>query len=279
MSAVFEISVASHDDVRLMGQWAADEGWNPGLNDRLAFTAADPGGFLIGRVDGVPAACLSVVRYGTGYGFLGFYIAREPFRGKGFGIRIWQAGMSRLAGRNVGLDGVVDQQANYRKSGFSSAWTNIRFAGVPAVAAPPDGVRLVDARSVPFDRLARYDRKFFPASRDSFLCCWLGIADRAGLVAVRDGEPVGFGVCRPSQTDFRVGPLYAESPGIAASLLSGLAGNRRVVTDVPDANPAAVKLLQEQGFEPQFETARMYTGPVPALDFDGYFAVTTLELG
>jgi len=277
----FEIRVASLEDVRLMAQWAADEGWNPGLNDRLAFTSADPRGFLMGRVDGEPAACVSVVRYGDVHGFLGFYIAREPFRGKGFGIQIWQAGMSRMGGRNVGLDGVVDQQANYRKSGFAAAWRNIRFAGVPAAAAAPADVRVVDARGLPFDLLARYDRKFFPALRDGFLSCWLGTPDRIALAALRDGQVVGFGVSRPSQTGSRVGPLYAESPPIAACLLSGLSGEARqtLVVDVPDANPAAVKLAQEQGFEPQFETARMYTGPVPSLDFDGYFAVTTLELG
>lgn len=68
---------------------------------------------------------------------------------------------------------------------------------------------------------------------------------------------------------------------MSASILSGLharAGTPLVI-DVPDANPAAVKLAQEHGFEAQFETARMYTGPVPSLDFDSYYAVTSLELG
>lgn len=264
-----------------MAQWAADEGWNPGLNDRLAFTSADPRGFLMGRVDGEPAACISVVRYGTDHGFLGFYIAREQFRGRGFGLRIWHSGMSRMGARNIGLDGVVDQQANYRKSGFSAAWTNVRFSGVPAASNPPEGAQLVDARTLPFDLLARYDRRFFPAPRDSFLSCWLTTPDRIALAALRDGNVVGFGVCRPSQTDSRVGPLYADTTPIAASILSGLhaqAGTPLVI-DVPDANPAAVKLAHEQGFEAQFETARMYTGPVPSLDFDGYYAVTSLELG
>jgi hypothetical protein len=189
--------------------------------------------------------------------------------------------MGRMGARHVGLDGVVDQQANYRKSGFAAAWTNVRFAGVPAVAAVPEGVRLIDARTVPFDLLAGYDRKFFAAARDGFLSCWLGIADRVALAAVRDGALVGLGVSRPSLSGFRVGPLYAESPGVAAALLSGLSGDGRtsLVMDVPDANPAAVKLARELEFEPQFETARMYTGPVPSLDFDSYFAVTTLELG
>ena len=38
--------------------------------------------------------------------------------------------MARLEGRVVGLDGVVDQQANYQRSGFVLAHRNIRFGGV-----------------------------------------------------------------------------------------------------------------------------------------------------
>jgi Acetyltransferase (GNAT) family len=90
-----------------MADWAAEEGWNPGNTDMQAFFAADPGAFLIGRLDGEPVASISVVKYGAGFGFLGFYIVRPLLRGKGYGLQIWRAGMARLEGRNVGLDGVV----------------------------------------------------------------------------------------------------------------------------------------------------------------------------
>jgi len=142
----FEIAVGSADDVMRMADWAGDEGWNPGNTDAQAFFAMDPGAFLIGRLDGKPVACISVVKYGTGFGFLGFYIARPEVRGKGYGIQVWDAGMKRLAGRNVGLDGVVAQQHNYKKSGFRTAWNNARHEGVPAPTAPTGGVTLVDAR-------------------------------------------------------------------------------------------------------------------------------------
>jgi hypothetical protein len=35
--------------------WAATEGWNPGLADDACFAAVDPEGFLIGELDGAPA--------------------------------------------------------------------------------------------------------------------------------------------------------------------------------------------------------------------------------
>src|SRR5882724_11907788 len=162
----FEITVGSSDDVQRMARWAADEGWNPGNTDSHAFFAADPGAFRIGRLDGEPVVCISVVKYGQAFGFLGFYIARPQVRGQGYGIQVWRAGMARLAGRNVGLDGVPAQQENYRKSGFALAWRNVRFEGaLPPLDAPP-GLTLLDAAAVPFDRIATFDRRFFSAARD-----------------------------------------------------------------------------------------------------------------
>lgn len=278
----FEIAVGSADDVQRMASWAGDEGWNPGNTDAHAFFATDPQAFLIGRLDGEPQACISVVKYGAGFGFLGFYIARPPIRGKGYGIQVWRAGMARLAGRNVGLDGVVAQQHNYKKSGFRLSWNNIRHEGSAPVSKPPAGISFADARSIAFDRLAAYDRRFFPETRESFLASWISLPERAAMVALRDGEITGFAVMRACRAASRVGPLYAATPEIAAALVAALAakmGARAVAIDVPDRNKPAVAIAEAMGLRPSFETARMYTGADPLVDYAGLFGVTSLELG
>ena len=278
----FEVSVGSADDVQRMASWAGDEGWNPGNTDAPAFFATDPGGFLIGRLDGEPQACISVVKYGAGFGFLGFYIARPPVRGKGYGIQLWRAGMARLQGRNVGLDGVVAQQGNYKKSGFRLAWNNIRHEGPAPTGKAPSGVTFVDARGIAFDKLAAYDRRFFPEARDSFLASWISASQRASMVALKDGEIVGFAVMRACQAASRVGPLYAVTPDIAQGLVTALAaktGAKTVAIDVPDRNKPAVAIAVAMGLKPSFETARMYTGADPQVDYAGLYAVTSLELG
>ncbi|WP_026163301.1 GNAT family N-acetyltransferase [Kribbella catacumbae] len=273
------ITAASAEDLLTMRQWAADEGWDPGVSDVLAFGAADPSGFLIGRLDGEPIACCSGVRYGSDFGFLGFYIARPDMRGQGYGIQLWRAVMEHLAGRTVGLDGVVDQQDNYRKSGFERTHNHIRYSGTPAGEAPT-GVELVDARAVPFRQLADYDRRFFPAERDAFLSLWVNLPAHRSLVAIQDCQLAGFGVLRPSESGSRIGPLYAATDEIAAAVLDGLVRpGEEVAIDVPDLNAPAVKLAERLGLVPTFECARMYAGPAPVVDQAGIFATTTLELG
>ena len=161
-----EIRTMSRAELELAIDWAAAEGWNPGLADATPFHVADPAGFLIGLVDGTPAAVISVVRYGQDFGFLGFYIAAPAHRGHGHGLRLWQAGLDHLHGRTIGLDGVVAQQANYRRSGFSYAWPNFRYGGAVEGRADPG---LIDARTLPFAAIERLDRALFPAPRPAFL--------------------------------------------------------------------------------------------------------------
>ena len=272
-------------DVVRAADWAAAEGWNPGLSDAIAFQAADPAGFLVGRLDGEPVGCISVVRYGQAFGFLGFYIMTPKARGKGYGIRLWQAGMKHLAGRMVGLDGVPAQQDNYRKSGFRLAWRNVRYQGVPrggGTVTSGSGLTLVDARSLPFDRLAAYDRRFYREHRDAFLALWISLPGHVSLAALRDGALQGFGVLRPCRDGFKIGPLYAADPAIATALataLAGQAGEKPVALDVPEPNGSAVALAQAMGLTPVFETARMYTGPDPEIDRAGLYGITTFELG
>jgi predicted GNAT family N-acyltransferase len=40
---------------------------------------------------------------------LGFYIVKKDYRGQGDGIQIWKAALNHLSGRNIGLDGVLEQ--------------------------------------------------------------------------------------------------------------------------------------------------------------------------
>ena len=120
------------DEISIAVNWAEAEGWNPGLADDTCFAAADPEGFFIGELDGAPAATVSCVRYGTSFAFLGFYIVREDLRGRGYGLRIWNAAIAQAGARVIGLDGVVTQQENYRKSGFELVYPNIRYRGTVA---------------------------------------------------------------------------------------------------------------------------------------------------
>ena len=103
----FTIRPMRPDEISIAIEWAAAEGWNPGLSDAACFASVDPQGFLIGELDGQPAATVSCVNYDARFAFLGFYIVRPDLRGKGHGLRIWNAAIAHAGPRVIGLDGVV----------------------------------------------------------------------------------------------------------------------------------------------------------------------------
>jgi GNAT superfamily N-acetyltransferase len=276
----FRVRTMPPEEVALAVDWAAAEGWNPGLSDASCFAAAAPDGFLLGEFAGAPAAILSVVNYDEQFSFLGFYIVRPDLRGRGLGLRIWQAGMARAGSRAIGLDGVVAQQDNYRKSGFVFAHNNIRYGGwvSPRVEATPTTVSLAE---VPFDLIARDDATVFPAPRPTFLNTWIAARGHIGRALIRDRRLVAWGVIRPCRTGRKIGPLIADDRDAAKAVFAALVrpAGGQVFLDVPQPNGAAVALATAHGLAPVFETARMYSGPIRPVSLERVYGVTTFELG
>lgn len=271
-------------DLDMAIDWAAAEGWNPGLHDADTFNAADPAGFLLGVLEAEPVAMISAVRYGEHFGFIGFYIVRPEFRGQGHGIALWRAAMARLAGRTIGLDGVVAQQDSYRKSGFELAWNNVRHEGVACRCERPDSeVVPLGPVGQATAELLEYDAAFFPDDRRRFVQHWTTQTGSTALAVRRDGLLAGYGVIRPCRIGCKIGPLFADDADLADRLLRALISRVRpgepVQLDIPATNPLALELVQSHGMRPVFETARMYAGVAPDLPIRRLFGITTFELG
>jgi GNAT superfamily N-acetyltransferase len=278
----YRIRLMQRADLDRVIEWAAAEGWNPGRHDAAAFFATDPTGFWLGELGGEPIASISAVKYGAGYAFVGFYIVKPEHRGRGYGLRLWQAALASVADRVVGLDGVVAQQENYRKSGFGLAYRNSRFEGMSGGSIPTDP-GLVPLTDVPPAALHAYDRACYPAERAAFLAGWLDQPEKVALGLMRGGRLAGYGMARPSRTGYRIGPLFADTAEDAETLFAALKGSlpegEPVFLDVPECNEAAVALATRHGMNSVFDTARMYTGAVPDLPMERIFGVTSLELG
>ncbi len=275
------IRVMDRSEIAIAGDWAAAEGWNPGLDDAACFAAVDPSGFHIGELGGAPASTISVVNCGDRFAFLGFYIVRPDLRGRGYGLRTWQAAIARAGSRTIGLDGVVTQQENYRKSGFTLAHRNIRFGGVPTMPPTP-APGLISLKDVPFAAIEADDATVFPAPRPSFLRAWIDAPGHLGRALIRDGRLVAWGVIRPCRKGHKIGPLVADDRWGAEAVLAALvasAGGGEVFLDVVEPNRDAVALAEACGLAPIFETARMYTGPIRPVALSRIFGITTFELG
>ena len=264
---------------------AAKEGWNPGLEDARVFYETDPGGFLIALSGDRPVGCVSAVSYGKDFAFIGFFIVLEEFRGRGCGVRLGQAALEHLQGtRVIGVDGVLAQQENYERAGLRFAYSNVRYeykVAAPVSAAQAAAVTFVTRADL--DKITDYDRQCFPAERKVFLEKWLSMENAKACGWVENGSWKGYGVIRKCRTGYKIGPLFADHEGIARNifmrLISDLPSQDKVYLDIPEVNPAGMRLAAVLGMQPVFKTARMYLGPAPDIRLEKIFGVTSFELG
>jgi hypothetical protein len=267
------------DDLETVLEWAAMEGWNPGLEDGGAFLGTDPEGFFLAEVDGDMAAAISVVNHSDTFSFLGLYICRPELRARGIGFALWNHAINHAGGRTIGLDGVTDQQDNYRKSGFVLAGSTVRFEGLVSGVMAGD-IRAVASSDIPvlidLDALANGFRK------DRFLTRWIdGCETRLTVVLQPRNSVEGFATIRRCRKGAKIGPLIAPDPDTAVRLVHAAAAaldEEHVIVDVAETNQPLIARLAGLGFEATFGTARMYRGhaPVPGSNLQ---SVATLELG
>jgi GNAT superfamily N-acetyltransferase len=268
-------------ELELAVDWAAREGWNPGLHDAELFHRADPEGFFVGEIEGRIVAAGSAVCYDDDFAFCGLYIVEPQFRGRGFGLALTEARLAYCGDRNVGIDGVLENVEIYRRVGYKPFHMNHRFQTVARLQKfESESIEQVSERHL--TDLMQYDRECFPASRDTFLQNWIGQPDGSALVFRSQGEVRGFAVRRKCLQGHKIGPLFADDIHIARELFRALQediAGELLILDVPENNPEAMQLAHENAMQESFSTMRMYRKCLPEIEHGKVYGITTFELG
>jgi GNAT superfamily N-acetyltransferase len=290
MTNELEIRNMTRSEVEELVAWAAREGWNPGLHDAELFWATDPAAFIAAELDGEMIGGGAITSYNGEFGFMGFFIVRPEYRGRGIGNTLWYARRKRLLdrlhpGASIGLDGVFEMQNYYAKGGFAFSHRNMRFRTEitdRSATAQNDDKNIVPLAAVPFDEVLDYDRTCFPAMRSNFLREWIAQPDALALGYLHDGQLNGYGVVRRCGQGCKVGPLFANDTLMAEALyahLAGFAAGGPLFLDAPENNPAAMAFVAQHQMIEVFGCARMYLGRPPIIQHERIFGVTTFELG
>ncbi|MEL6640543.1 MAG: GNAT family N-acetyltransferase [Pseudomonadota bacterium] len=273
------VRTATLAELDIVLDWAAAEGWNPGLDDAVAFFAADPDGFFVATdADDTPIAAISVVNHSPHYAFLGLYIVTPGHRGRGVGFDLWTHAIAHAGARTIGLDGVEAQQDNYAASGFRKAGGTTRYIG--EVDANRE-VGILPAETQDLPALIVMEAAATGTSKPAYLTAWFNASSHRQTFVHKTGDKItGFCTVRMCRDGAKIGPLVAETATQAQRLLCHAASvfPGPLIIDVPDASTGLSHLCQSRGMTPGFRTARMYRGPEPSGSHP-FFAVTSLELG
>lgn len=265
-----------------MVDWARKEGWNPGLYDANCFYAQDPKGFFVGLLDNKIISAVSAVRYDKTYGFMGLYIVKKGYRGKRYGIKIFQKAWDYLGKRNKGGDGVLENLDKYAKVGLKLAHYNTRYQGF-GIGVKKIEPNLVNLKSYDFEKVTQYDASVFGFKRRAFLKCWIHQPESFTYGYIKGNKILGYGVLRKCYEGFKIGPLFADNSIVANKLFDSLIGSVRkkdkVFFDIPEANKEVLKIVKKYKMKKVFATGRIYTKGQPKFPLDKWYGITSFELG
>ena len=295
MNSLLTIKPLYESDIDFVTEISRKEGFAPGVGDLRIYQNTDSQGLWVGWFNDIPIGCIAGVRYNQNYGFLGLFLVIEEYRGRGFGLQLWEKALDHLSDLPcIGLEAAPERIPDYSKWGFAISSKTTRWQWLGDGKLLEDNLSnddlsnysFVEGGSIPSDAVEIFDEKRETTPRPHFLSNWLN--HPAGkVIAVIDsqGQCHGFGRIRPcllrSGDGWRIGPLMADNPKLLKILLKKLIDSHPglIIIDAPGLNKFASDLFKDLGFISESETFRMYRGSQPPVSMDDVYGLACLELG
>jgi len=237
-------------------------------------------------------ATTATLPYGERFAWISMVLVGGPYRRRGLATLLMRRATHDLAaaGRVPVLDATPDGHPVYRAIGYQDWWGFHRLrrqqqgalqSARDALPAPA-GVTIRPIRDDDWPALCAFDAAAFGAPRDAVLAGLRGRLPQAEVIAQTGDRIVGFSLGRDGRMIPHIGPLVAESDGIACAMLAhAIEGiEAPLFIDLADAKSRVLAFLQARGFAAVRPFTRMAHGQATRFDDpERTFAVIGPEFG
>lgn len=259
----------------------------------------DPRGIFIAEnaEDGQIVGCCCGIALSDSHGYVGMYVVRRNHRGIGLGRILWNAAISRLGDRNIGLSSGEKMLPFYReKAGFSmtAEWTvdlytatTVRLPSDPLIfVVPAPYIIVIDPPSPLVQCVIKYDASIHKYDRSDIVKATVSEVDTITVMAVKqkngDCMTTGYACMKKSlQGHWLLAPVYADDYESAYLLIYGLLNNltdneRRegVVAKLISSNSEAAKVFLKFGLKrSSYQLKRLFTKEIFPIPESNIFAL------
>ena len=245
-------------------------GWNQSLQDWKRLLRHDPRGCFVAEWSGRPAGTATTTVYSKDLAWIGMVLVDPDVRRRGIGTALLVRCIEHLRRSGVGcikLDATPLGMHVYGPLGFVSEWSLSRWqtterapSSARIEAASDPGPRPLDSSDVAC--VADLDASAFGVARNRMLTM---LATQSATRVRTDGAGriVGYGMLRPGQRAYYLGPMVAQDESSGIALADDLLGSIALLPlywDIPDANQAAIRVARRHGMQRQRTLTRMYLG-------------------
>ena len=243
-------------------KWSS-EGFEQGPLDHICFRETKDGAFYVGELDNEPVGFISIFKHTLSYSYIGQFLVYKPFRGQGYGVKLWKRALEMALlddQTNTGLVSTKQMEHIYEQYGFKRAWLVVHFQFIASLALKNLGsfpkLKVVPISDKLFDEIVEYDSSVIGFSRKNFLQKWLYATKSCAYVATTEtGRVSGYVVARTTlrpEEGWWIGPLFADDSNTAKSLYKAVFNRMSaedektiIFVDTPSTNISAVILARE----------------------------------
>ncbi|NOJ45362.1 GNAT family N-acetyltransferase [Bradyrhizobium sp. WSM 1744] len=220
-------------------------------------------GFVLQRA-GVVIGTAAWWPYGETHASAGMIIIAKAAQGRGYGARLMDALLASAYPRTITLNSTAEGIMLYRRRGFVPIGVIHQHQGIceERQKAPPSSLVRAMAAS-DFEAIMRLDREATGLDRQRMLDRLVQSAD--GYVLQRDGIPSGYAISRLFGRGHVIGPVVAESPTDARTLIeAALAGLGRAFVRIDtSASSQLGEWLEAVGLQQVGDATTMLLGTPP----------------
>lgn len=214
-----DIRPMTEADLGQMHQLSIGVGWPHRPEDwRLVMSVGE--GFVACDTIGRALGSAMWWTFGESFATVGMVITSPRLQAQGAGRQLMEMIFEQSGDRDLRLSATKAGYRLYRSLGFEPIGRIFQHQGrsVALPAAVPDFPGLRAVTTADLDALSKLDASAYGADRSRVIAALL--AHSLGTVVERDGEIVGFALCRPFGRGHVVGPIVAENDDMAVALVA-----------------------------------------------------------